>query len=93
MSTLFTTIAANAQRMQDAQREEVKMALKAGASLISLSRDCPTGGLVLRVTIPTSWHGEPYDRLRYLDLGCVILPEREADVQAWYATHTRKVVA
>lgn len=82
----WTTVASKAQTMQAAQVQEVKAALHAGAQLISLERTCPTGGLVLRVTMPDTWHGETYDRFRHAGLSCMIPEEREVQTQAWYAS-------
>jgi hypothetical protein len=90
-TTFWQSVASKAQSMQANQRQEVKAALRAGAQPISLGRYCPTGGLVLKVTMPDQWHGEIYDRFRHAGLSCVIPPEWETQWQDWY-TKKRQAV-
>lgn len=89
MNAHFThAVTQKASQMQDAQRQEVKSALKAGAQLLSLVRYSETGNLVLRITMPQTWHGESYDRFRDRGLSCLIPASCEEATQAWYAQHT-----
>jgi hypothetical protein len=78
-----------AHQMVTAQRQAVKAALHAGAQLVSLGRYREDGPLVLRTTMPDSWHGETYDRFRHLGLSCIIPLHCEAQTMAWFTRRTR----
>ena len=89
MKAVFTkAVQSTAVRMQDAQRQEVRAALKAGAQPVSLCRYHVDGALVLRVERPASWRGEIHDRFRHLPLSCIIPADREAATRAWFERQT-----